>query len=98
VGEILSLNLARQALDERKLEFRVGAIASVASLILIILTIPPLESWLSNLLNQTWAGWTTGTLGRLATSAITTAVVSFLNVGIHYFDLKRFGVIRWQLK
>jgi hypothetical protein len=48
--------------------------------------------------NGHWLAWTEGFVGRLATSALVSGVVSLLTVVMHYQDLKRYGAIRWQLK
>ncbi len=97
-GDALSLDLFKQAREERKSEWQVGRIATIAGFLLAFLTIPTIQSILKNLTDPEWLKWFIELIGRLATSAFTTAAVALFNVYLHFFELKRQGSIRWRLK
>lgn len=83
---------------ERLSEWRLGGILFGCSLLLMLLTIPPSRLFFSQFLSYEWMEWGDGALGRLATSALVSSLVSYVGVLMHYFEIQRHGAIRWYLK
>jgi hypothetical protein len=98
-GEILPDPDFKHAKADRAAEWRVGIIFLVVSLFFTGMTIPSLQHFIeAHLLSKEWTEWGAGFIGRMATSAIVTSLVSFLAVFFHMYDLRRMGVVRWHLR
>ena len=93
-GDVLPKARFRLAVKLRRTESFVGLIAFLASIFLLLLTIPPIRTGI--FANGGWGLWTVGFLERLSTSAIVTATVSWLNVILYWFELRRQPTILWE--
>jgi len=94
-GEILPASRFRLAIQQRRTEFYFGLIASVVAILLLFCTLPPIIHLLFGHMAPEWQAWYKGVLERQASSAIVTATVSWLNVFLHWLDLRRKSGIRW---
>jgi len=93
-GEVLPKARFKLAISRRRTESFVGLIAFLASVILLLLTIPPIKTGV--FADGVWGPWIVGFLERLSTSAIVTATVSWLNVILYWFELRRQPTILWE--
>lgn len=94
-GTVLPSNRFSLAIKRRSTEWNVGLAAMVAALILLILSIPPIRNGMFNSIGE-WGVWITGFMDRLSTSALVTWTVSWLNVFLYWFDLRRKAVVIWE--
>ena len=94
-GEVMPRNRLSLAINRRRTEWLVGAVAFVVSIILLTVTFPSIREFLFAD-NTVWSSWAIGFLERLSTSAIVTATVSWLNVILYWFELRRRDVIVWE--
>lgn len=94
-GSVLPMNRFTLALQRRKTEWRVGIAAFLVALVLLLVAIPPLRAGIENILLDDWE-WILGFIDRLSTSAIVTGTVSWLNVFLYWFELRRQTVIIWE--
>jgi hypothetical protein len=85
------------AKSERIWEWKVAVYLFMAAMVFVGLSSPIFMMLFRPYLGN-WFEWTEGFLGRLATSALVSSIVSLFTVMLHYQDLKRFGAVRWQLK
>jgi hypothetical protein len=97
-GEVLPAPDFKSAKHERSGEWRIGKSFLLATIILTLITIPPMERWVDSFVAKDWVTWGAGFLGRCATSALVTAVVSFIAVVFHWYELRRVGQVRWLFK
>jgi hypothetical protein len=96
-GEIIPKNKLKYAINQRKIEATVGLIAALFAVLFSLLTVPSIRSPLFQRLAPEWFVWLSGFMERLATSAIVVATISWLNLLLHWLELRRRGVIRWSL-
>ncbi len=94
-GEVMPRNRLSLAINRRRTEWLVGIVAFVVAAILLTMTFPSMRGHLFAA-NATWASWEVGFLERLSTSAIVTATVSWLNVILYWFELRRQDVVIWK--
>lgn len=94
-GEVMPRNRLSLAINRRRTEWLVGVVAFIVSAILLTLTFPGIRSIIFPDSTR-WTLWIIGFLERLSTSAIVTATVSWLNVLLYWFDLKRQNVVVWE--
>lgn len=97
-GEILPPKRFWLAVNERKTEAYVGAFAAGLAVLLLIATAPPLRSYLLSRFGQEWQQWISGNLERFNTAALVTVTISWFEVLLHWFDIKRKSYIRWTLE
>ena len=96
-GSVLPKNRFQLAIKRRQSESIVGFASFLAAAVLLVLTMPPLqEKFFTMAVNGAWGPWYLGLFERLATSALVTATVSWLNVMLYWFDLRRLAVIVWE--
>jgi len=95
-GTVLPKNRFALAVQRRQNEWWVGVVAFIASLILLIATVPPIQGFLGITNATEWGAWNLGFLERLSTSTIVTATVSWLNIILYWFDLRRQTAIVWE--
>ncbi len=95
-GSVLPINRFSIALQHRITEWKVGISAFVAAFILLMVAIPPLRANIESALIDGWGTWILGFIDRLSTSAIVTGTVSWLNVFMYWFELRRQSVIVWE--
>ena len=94
-GTVLPPKRFRAALQERRSEAALGLAAFLAAGTLLVVTAPPfLGPPMSGA--DSWYVWATGNLERLSTAALVTAAVSWLEVVIRWFQLRRQPTIRWR--
>ena len=96
-GEIIPFKKFRFAIRQRRIEATVGLIAALFAIFFSLLTVPSIRSPLFQRLAPEWFTWLSGFMERLATSSIVVATISWLNLLLHWLDLRRKGVIRWSL-
>lgn len=94
-GSILPKNRLALAIERRRTEWAVGGVAFITAVALLILTVPTVRDVIFPP-NGEWTSWTIGFLERLSTSAIVTATVSWLNVVLYWFELRRQATIIWE--
>jgi hypothetical protein len=96
-GEIIPSNKLRFAVQQRKIEASVGLIAALFAVLFSLLTIPSIRSPLFQRLPTEWFTWLSGFMERLATSSIVVATISWLNLLLHWLELRRKGLVSWSL-
>lgn len=97
-GEILPSSRVQLAIQERKTEVYVGIFAGLTAIILLIITSPLVSNFVLPSPTSSWRIWTSGTLERFSTAALVTATISFFEVALHWFDIRRKSIIRWVLE
>jgi len=94
-GEVMPRNRLSLAIKRRRTEWLVGEAAFIVSVILLTMTFPGIRESLF-VASTVWTEWVMGFLERLSTSAIVTATVSWLNVVLYWFELRRQDVVVWE--
>lgn len=94
-GEVLPADRKALAIQQKRNEFWVGVLALGSALLLLVITLPPIETLFLGSLTVDWHDYWKGFLDRLGTSAFVTATISGLNVLLHYFEISRKSIIRW---
>lgn len=94
-GSVLPRNRLTLAIQRRRTEWAVGTAAFITAVVLLVLTIPTIRGAMFSSNNE-WSSWTVGFLERLSTSAIVTGTVSWLNVILYWFELRRQATIIWE--
>lgn len=97
-GEILPPMRFLLAVRERKTEAYVGAFTACIAILLATLTSPPVKAALLPSLTGEWQQWVSGNLERFTTAALVTMVISWFEVMLHWFDMRRKSYIRWILE
>lgn len=97
-GEILPPKRFWLAVEERKTEAYVGAFAAALALLLLIATSPPVKAAFLSGARPEWQGWLSGNLERFTTATLVTLTISWFEVILHWFDIRRKGFIRWILE
>lgn len=96
-GEILPPKRFLLAVRERKTEAYVGAFTAGLAVLLAAITAPPVKSALLSGFAAEWKQWVSGNLERFTTAALVTLVISWFEVMLHWFGIRRQSYIRWTL-
>jgi hypothetical protein len=97
-GEILPAKGLGLAMRERKTETYVGLLTLLLGMGLLILTSPVVASVAFSVLSPPWQDWLNGNLSRFATAAWVTTTISWFEVLLHWFSVRRQNSIRWTLE
>jgi hypothetical protein len=82
--------------ENKSVDVTVGIFASILAVILLVVTTPIAFSVIGLNSQNEWYSWTKGLLDRLATSAIFSAVISWVSVFLYYNELKaQNAIIKW---
>lgn len=97
-GEILPPKRLLFAIQERRSEAWVGAFTAVVGVVLLVLTSPPIKPVLLARVEELWRPWVSGNMERVSTAALVTLAISWFEVLLHWFDIRRRSSIRWTVE
>jgi hypothetical protein len=96
-GEILPPSRFWLAVQERKTEAYVGAFAAALAILLLVVTSPSIKAAVLSFATADWQDWISGNLERFTTATLVTLAISWFEVALHWFDIRRKSSIRWTL-
>jgi hypothetical protein len=97
-GEILPKSTFLFAITERKTEAYVGLFAFISTILLLIITSPVISHIFLGVNDTEWKRWFSGNLERCTTAMIVTTIISWFEVLLNYFAIRRHNRIRWSLE
>ena len=86
------------AVKERKTEAYVGLFTTLLAIVFLTSTSPLVRPWLMRGFDSDWQQWFSGNLERFSTAALVTLTISWFEVFLHWFSLRRQSSIRWTLE
>lgn len=97
-GSILEPRRLVHAIRERKREALVGLFALALAVLLLSITSPIVSDYVFHDTLPQWRTWIAGNLERFTTAAMVAVTLLWFEVGMHWVDLRRRPVIRWELE
>lgn len=97
-GEILPPKRLLLAIKERKTEAYVGLFTAITTIFVLFFTSPIGSLFVFNNVSTGWKVWLSGNLERISTAVLVTTIISWFEVILHWFDIRRKSIIRWSLE
>jgi len=97
-GQIVPPQRLWHAILDRKREAWVGSFAYSLAGLLLFVTSPTGAQWFLAGIAPSWRLWVSGNLERFSTAALVTGTLLWFEVGLHWLELRRQPVIRWDFE